>query len=193
VNTELVLRLACTATPRWLPSQVQVTLILFRHEKCVEEKGLYRPNEEWTHSRHKRTKGRILVVNDEEPIRDIVSSMLTTDGYQCRTAADGLEALAVLDSEEFALLLTNLMMPNLDGIGLLERTKDKFPDMPVVLESAVHDISVYLAFIRNGGYDYLLEPFEREQLLNVVQRALEYRRLKLENRALQAQVAKLRK
>jgi DNA-binding NtrC family response regulator len=119
--------------------------------------------------------------------------MLTTDGYQCRTAADGLEALAVLDSEQFALLLTNLMMPNLDGIGLLERTKDKFPDMPVVLESAVHDISVYLAFIRNGGYDYLLEPFEREQLLNVVQRALEYRRLKLENRALQAQVAKLRK
>ena len=83
------------------------------------------------------------------------------------------------------------MMPNLDGIGLLERTKGRFPDMPIVLESAVHDISVCLAFIRNGGYDYLLEPFEREQLLNVVHRALEYRHLKLENRALQAQVAKL--
>jgi DNA-binding NtrC family response regulator len=111
--------------------------------------------------------------------------MLGTAGYQCRTAADGLEALAVLDSgEEFDLLLTNLIMPGLDGIGLLERTKDRFPDMPVVLETAVHDISVCLAFIRNGGYDYLLEPFEREQLLNVVRRALEYRRLKLENRYL---------
>jgi DNA-binding NtrC family response regulator len=130
-------------------------------------------------------KERILVVNDQEPLREIMASMLTTAGYQCRTAADGLEALAVLDSgEEFELLLTNLMMPNLDGIGLLERTKGKFPDMPVVLESAVHDISVCLAFIRNGGYDYLLEPFEREQLLNVVRRALEYRRLKLENRDL---------
>ena len=119
--------------------------------------------------------------------------MLSTAGYECRTASDGLEALAVLDSgEEFDLLLTNLMMPNLDGIGLLERTKEKFPDIPVVLETAVHDTSVALAFIRNGGYDYLLEPFEREQLLNVVGRALECRRLKLENRALLAQVAKLR-
>ena len=57
--------------------------------------------------------------------------------------------------EEFELLLTNLMMPNLNGIGLLERTKEQFPDMPVVLETAVHDISVALAFIRNGAYDYL--------------------------------------
>lgn len=139
------------------------------------------------------TKGRILAVNDNEAIREIFSAMLTTAGYQCRTASDGLEALALLNSgEEFELLLTNLMMPNLDGIGLLERTKERFPDMPVVLETAVHDISVALAFIRNGGYDYLIEPFEREQLLNVVGRALEYRRLKLENRALKAQVARLR-
>ena len=139
------------------------------------------------------TKGRILVVNDEEAIREIISAMLNAAGYQCRTASDGLEALAILDSgEEFDLLLTNLIMPNLDGIGLLERTKGKFPDMPVVLETTMRDISVPLAFIRNGGYDYVLTPFEREHLLNVVSRALEYRRLKLENRALQAQVAKLR-
>jgi len=138
------------------------------------------------------TGGRILVVDDEEAIREIISAMLSTAGYGCRTASDGLEALAVLDSgEEFDLLLTNLMMPNLDGIGLLERTKQKLPDMPVVLETAVHDISAALAFIRTGGYDYLLVPFEREQLLNVVGRALEYRRLKLENRCLKAQVAKL--
>ena len=116
--------------------------------------------------------------------------MLTSAGHQCRTAADGLEALSVLDSgEEFELLLTNLMMPNLDGMGLLESTKDRFPDMPVVLETAVHDSSVLLAFIRNGGYDYLLEPFEREQLLIVVRRGLVYHFRQLENRALQAQVA----
>jgi DNA-binding NtrC family response regulator len=130
-------------------------------------------------------KERILVVDDEEPIREIICSMLTSAGYRCRTANDGLEALAMLDSgEQFDLLLTDIMMPNLDGIGLLEQAKEKFPDMPVVLESAVHDISVLLAFIRRGGYDYLLSPFEREQLLNVVRRALEYRRLKLENRYL---------
>jgi two-component system, cell cycle sensor histidine kinase and response regulator CckA len=81
--------------------------------------------------------GNFPCVDDEEVSCEIVASMLTMAGYQCRTAADGLEALDVLNSgEEFELLLTNLMMPNLDGIGLLERTKEQFPDMPVLVETA---------------------------------------------------------
>src|SRR5579859_7212297 len=137
---------------------------------------------------------RILVVDDEEPIREIVASMLGTAGYVCKEACSGMEALSILTSgEEFELMLSDLMMADLDGIGLLERTKEKFPDMPVVMVTAVHDISVALAAIRNGAYDYLLKPFEREQLLATVRRALENRRLKLENRAyqtsLEAQVA----
>jgi putative nucleotidyltransferase with HDIG domain len=82
-------------------------------------------------------------------------------------------------------------MADLDGIGLLERTKEKFPDMPVVMVTAVHDISVALAAIRNGAYDYLLKPFEREQLLNAVGRALENRRLKVENRTYQTNLESL--
>jgi putative nucleotidyltransferase with HDIG domain len=74
---------------------------------------------------------------------------------------------------------------------LLERTKEKFPDMPVVMVTAVHDISVALAAIRNGAYDYLLKPFEREQLLNAVGRALENRRLKVENRTYQTNLESL--
>jgi putative nucleotidyltransferase with HDIG domain len=73
----------------------------------------------------------------------------------------------------------------MDGIGLLEKTKERYPDMPVVMVTAVHDISVALTAIRNGAYDYLLKPFEREQLVNIVRRALENRRLKLENRKYQ--------
>src|SRR5438046_10203875 len=126
---------------------------------------------------------RILVVDDEEAIREIVSSMLTFAGYSCLQAASGMEALAVLNSgEEFELMLSDLMMAELDGIGLLERTKERFPDMPVVMVTAVHDISVALAALPHGVYDYLLKPFEREQLLATVRRALENRRLKLENR-----------
>src|ERR1700686_1026933 len=126
---------------------------------------------------------RILVVDDEETIREIVSSMLTTAGYKCRQAASGMEALALLESgEEFELMLSDLMMADLDGIGLLERTKERYPDMPVVMVTAVHDISVALAAIRNGAYDYLLKPFEREQLLATVRRALENRHLKMQNR-----------
>jgi putative nucleotidyltransferase with HDIG domain len=135
---------------------------------------------------------RILVVDDEETIREIVSSMLTSANYKCRQAASGLEALALLESgEQFELMLSDLMMAGLDGIGLLERAKERFPDMPVVMVTAVHDISVALAAIRNGAYDYLLKPFEREQLLNMVRRALENRRLKLENRAYQTELESL--
>lgn len=135
---------------------------------------------------------RILVVDDEEAIREIVASMLTTAGYRCKHAGSGIEALAVLTSgEEFELMLSDLMMADLDGIGLLERTKEKYPDMPVVMVTAVHDISVALAAIRNGAYDYLLKPFEREQLLNTVSRALENRRLKVENRTYQTNLESL--
>jgi len=135
---------------------------------------------------------RILVVDDEDSIREIVSSMLSSANYQCRQAASGLEALALLDSgEEFELMLSDLMMAGLDGIGLLEKTKERYPDMPVVMVTAVHDISVALTAIRNGAYDYLLKPFEREQLLNTVRRALENRRLKLENRAYQTNLEAL--
>src|SRR3981189_3406848 len=135
---------------------------------------------------------RILVVDDEEPIREIVTAMLHSSGYQCQQAASGKQALALLTSgDSFELVLSDLMMADMDGIGLLERTKEKYPDMPVVMVTAVHDISVALAAIRNGAYDYLLKPFEREQLLNTVSRALENRRLKVENRTYQTNLESL--
>ncbi len=135
---------------------------------------------------------RILVVDDEDPIREIVCSMLAAANYKTRQASSGLKALALLDGgEEFELMLSDLMMADLDGLGLLERTKEGYPDMPVVMVTAVHDISVALAAIRNGAYDYLLKPFEREQLLATVRRALENRRLKMENRVYQTNLEAL--
>jgi len=135
---------------------------------------------------------RILVVDDEEAIREIVCSMLAAANYKTRQASSGLKALAILDAgEEFELMLSDLMMADMDGIGLLERTKEGYPDMPVVMVTAVHDISVALAAIRNGAYDYLLKPFEREQLLATVRRALENRRLKMENRKYQTELESL--
>jgi putative nucleotidyltransferase with HDIG domain len=127
---------------------------------------------------------RILVVDDEETIREIVSSMLGGAHFQTRQAGSGIEALSVLESgEEFDLVLSDLMMAEMDGIALLERAKERYPDMPVVMVTAVHDIQVALQALRNGAYDYLLKPFEREQLLATVRRALENRRLKRENDA----------
>jgi cyclic di-GMP phosphodiesterase len=135
---------------------------------------------------------RILVVDDEETIREIVCSHLKSAQFRTRQAASGIEALSLLNSgEEFDLVLSDLMMAEMDGSALLERTKERFPSMPVVMVTAVHDISVALQALRDGAYDYLLKPFEREQLLNTVRRALETRRLKRENDAYRNNLEKL--
>ena len=138
-----------------------------------------------------QTTERILMVDDEEPIREILAHMLGLSGYRCRAVAGGQQAIKLLDSgERFDLVTSDLMNAPLDGVSFLEQIKSKFPEIPVLMITAVHDISVALACIRNGAYDYLLKPFEREQFLFAVGRALEFRRLKLENRALRMKLKK---
>lgn len=135
---------------------------------------------------------RILIVDDEEAIREVVSSMLQIAGYQTASAASGKAAAELLRRDSnFQLVLTDLMMPELDGTGLLAIMRAEHPELPVVMVTAVHDISVALAAIRNGAYDYLLKPFEREQLLAVVGRALEACRLRTENRRYQTMLESL--
>jgi len=135
---------------------------------------------------------RILVVDDEESIRELVASMLSHAGYECQSAASGEEAISVLQADpNFALLLSDLSMDGMDGFALLERVRKLLPQMPVVMVTAVHDISVALEAIRSGAYDYLLKPFERDQLLATVHRALENRRLKMENSAYQDKLESL--
>jgi DNA-binding NtrC family response regulator len=139
---------------------------------------------------------RILLVDDQVALCNIVASMLVSAGYECSETGSGLEALTLLESgEQFHLVLTDLLLPGLDGVALLERIKEKFSYTSVVIVTGVHDISVALAVIRNGAYDYLLEPFDRGQLLAVVRRALNDRSAKLEHQAyvsdLEQQVATL--
>lgn len=127
--------------------------------------------------------GRILVVEDEDAIRELIVSMLLSEGHHCRKASNGLEALDLLESgEPFDLVLSNLVMPKLDGRELLKRVKAGYPDIPFVLSTSVADVSVRVAVMQEGAYDYLLKPFERDQLLATAHRALEYRRLKAERR-----------
>ncbi|PSH05507.1 MAG: two-component system response regulator [Acidobacteria bacterium] len=135
---------------------------------------------------------RILVVDNEEPIRKVVCRMLEHASYECRHVSSGLEALAILEKDSnFQLILTDLMMPEFDGIALLETVRQRYRDLMVVMVTSVHDISVALAAIRNGAYDYLLKPFEREQLLAVVRRALEAHNLRVENRIHQSNLEAL--
>jgi two-component system C4-dicarboxylate transport response regulator DctD len=95
------------------------------------------------------------------------------------TRVNGVEALALLESgEKFDVLLSNLRMPRLDGNALLERTRDKFPDLPFVMESGTGDVSLLVDAVRNGAFAYLHSPFRCRELLGVVRRALEYRQMR---------------
>ena len=132
---------------------------------------------------------RILVVDDETTIRELICSILTQAGFDSRPVTSGMEALALLHSDDcYSVVLSDLIMAGMDGLSLLARIRQDHPDIPVVMVTAVHDISIALAAIRNGAYDYLLKPFDREQLLAIVHRAMENRRLKLENLAYQTKL-----
>ena len=132
---------------------------------------------------------RILVVDDENSIREVVCSILNQAGFDCRPVTSGLEALALLHSDaSYSMVLSDLIMEGMDGLSLLARIRLEHPDIPVVMVTAVHDISIALTAIRNGAYDYLPKPFEREQLLAIVRRAMENRRLKQENLAYQTKL-----
>src|SRR5712691_7643408 len=105
---------------------------------------------------------RILVVDDEDPIREVVSSMLTSANFVCSQAASGKEALALLQSgEEYELMLSDLMMAGMDGQELLGATKERFPDLPVVMVTAVHDVSVALVTARTEQLRQAVSTLER--------------------------------
>ena len=135
---------------------------------------------------------RILVVDDDTSIREVVSATLQLAGFFCQSVESGPEAIAALQSgPEYSLLLSDLAMQGMDGLALLEQIKDRYPHMPVVMVTANHDVSTALTAIRAGAYDYLLKPFQREQLLATVRRALENRRLKTENLSYRTKLEKL--
>jgi len=90
-------------------------------------------------------------------------------------ASSGREALEALAMNTFDLVLTDIVMQDLNGIALLERVHVQQPNLPVVMVTAIHDISVAIDSMRRGAYDYLLKPFEREHLVATVQRALDHR------------------
>ena len=125
----------------------------------------------------------IMVLDDEEWVRQSLADSLQSAGYSVEQASSVETAIAALGTKSFALILTDLLMPGINGFGLLDYARRHYAYVPVVMVTGVHDISVALEAIRMGAYDYLLKPFQREQLLAVVARALEKRRLELENLA----------
>ena len=134
---------------------------------------------------------KILVVDDEEAIREVVSTLLEAQGYRCTVCANGRLALEAFRKDSFDLALSDIVMPEMDGLKLLAELRSEDPDVPVIMVTAMHDISIALEAIRAGAYDYILKPFEKDQLHLSVRRALEHRRLVMENRTYQSDLEQL--
>ncbi len=127
----------------------------------------------------------ILVVDDEPAIRDFLQEGLNGSGYFCTIASNGYEALDRLQEREFSLVLSDIDMPRMDGVKLLQALQAGHPDIEVVMITGVVDVEVALQAIRMGASDYLTKPFNLEEVRFTIQKALEKRRLILENREYQ--------
>ena len=125
---------------------------------------------------------RILIVDDEPYVRTLMAAMLEKSSYATVLAANGAEAIEHVEQDPpYDLILSDIVMNGVDGIGLLERARELHPNTPIVMVTAIHDVAVAISAMRKGAYDYLLKPFEKEQLLATVRRALDYRRLVQQN------------
>ncbi len=123
----------------------------------------------------------ILVVDDEAMIRHALSDLLGTHGFSCATACDARAALQVLQARPCDLVLADVNMPGEDGLWLLQKVREGYPDTAVVMLTGVGDVRVAVAALKLGAYDYITKPFKIEDVVGALHSTLDRRRLRLEN------------
>jgi two-component system, NtrC family, nitrogen regulation response regulator NtrX len=125
----------------------------------------------------------ILVVDDEQDIRELVAGVLSDEGYECRTAADSTRALALVDERRPSLVLLDVWLhgSQMDGLELLDAIKQREPGLPVIIFSGHGNIDTAVSAVSRGAMDFIEKPFEAERLLHLVGRATETESLRREN------------
>jgi two-component system nitrogen regulation response regulator NtrX len=133
----------------------------------------------------------ILIVDDERDIRELIGDILEDEGYTTRLAGNSTEAMNEVNAEEPALLILDIWLKdsNMDGIDILKTVKRDNPDVPVVIISGHGNIEIAVAAIKQGAYDFIEKPFNIDQLLVVIRRAMETSRLRRENHKLKRREA----
>ncbi len=126
---------------------------------------------------------RILIVDDQDMMRDSLAQILVREGHEVVAAVDGASAVARLGPARFDLLITDLRMPKMSGLELMAEAKRLRPDMPVVLMTAFATVSNAVEAMKLGAYDYIQKPFNGDEIKLLVDRTLEHSRLRLENQA----------
>lgn len=127
----------------------------------------------------------ILVVDDEPIIRDILIRKLTSSGYKPVAVENAFEALDRMRDRPFPVILSDIMMPGIDGIELIKKVRVLYPDTVVIMITAVSNANAAIEALKQGASDYLIKPFNLEEIVISIQNALEKRRLILENRGYQ--------
>ena len=133
--------------------------------------------------------GDILIVDDERDIRELISEILKDEGFTTRLAGNSDDAIAAIDAEPPALMILDIWLKDsrMDGIDILKTVKRENPDVPVVIISGHGNIEIAVAAIKQGAYDFIEKPFNIDQLLVVIRRAMEISRLRRENQTLKRQ------
>src|SRR5215210_5298288 len=131
-----------------------------------------------------RRTGSILVIDDEEIMREILEALLTREGYHVRLASSGAEGLELAKSIPFDAAIVDVMMPGMDGLTTLEELKKLDDDLPVLMVTAFASVETAIAAMKRGAFDYITKPFKNDEVLVVVRNAVERRQLVAENTAL---------
>ncbi len=129
---------------------------------------------------------KILIVDDEARVREILSRKLADEGYHCLSASNGNNALKLLKADHVDLVLLDIMMPGKPGTEVLKEIKATHPDTAVIMVTAIADVQTAIGLMKAGAYDYIIKPVELNVLLVSLSRALEKRRLIIENRDYQS-------
>ena len=132
--------------------------------------------------------GTILVIDDEEIMRDILETLLTREGYDVRLAASGAEGIEIARALPIDVALVDIMMPGLDGIATLDELKRVDEDLAVIMITAYASIESAISAMKAGAFDYISKPFKNDEVLVVIRNAMERRRLVHENRALRQNI-----
>ena len=134
---------------------------------------------------------RILIVDDEESYRRLLSSMLAGEGYATSTAADGVEAINAVQTQPFGIVLLDLTMPRVNGIDTLKFIKNNYPGIEVVMLTGSSDLRTAVECMKLGAYDFIAKPTSAEDITSTVKRAVAHRRLRIDNVVLKTRLTEI--
>ena len=132
----------------------------------------------------------VLLADDDENLRRVMEFQLGEAGYKVISAADGQEALTIFEHNEVDCVITDLRMPRLSGLELLEKIKATNGDVPVVVTTAFGEVETAVSAMKLGAFDYVNKPFNRDEILLTIERALSFSETRNENLQLREQIGR---